>query len=53
MLESEEKVHHRLPLSPPKAKDGAPKNVEDEDEEDAAEQSDEDSEDEDSEVDIP
>ena len=53
MLESEETTHHRLPLSLPKAKDGAPENVEDEDEEDTVEQSDEDFEDEDSEADLP
>ena len=53
MLEFKEKAHHQLPLSLPKAKDGAPENVEDEDKEDAVEQNDEDSEDEDSEADLP
>ena len=45
MLKSEEKSHHRLPLSLPKSKDGAPDNMEDEDEEDATvgQQSEEDS----------
>ena len=40
-------------LSLPKVKDGAPDNMEDEDEEDVVEQSDEDSEDGDSEADLP
>ena len=53
MLESEEKPHHRLPLSLPKEKDGASDNVEDEDEENVVEQSDEDFKDRDSEADLP
>ena len=53
MLETKEKGHHRLPLSMPKAKDGAQNNVEDDDEEIAAENSEEDFEDGDSEADLP
>ena len=54
MLESEEKSHHRLPLSLPKAKDGAPNNLENEDEEGVAieQKSEEDSEDEDPKTDL-
>ena len=52
--ESEEKSHHRLPLSLPKAKDGALDNLEDEDEEEAVveQQREEDSEEEDPEADF-
>ena len=53
MLETKEKVHHRLPLSMPKAKDGAQDNVKDDDEGNVAENREEDSEDGDSEVDLP
>ena len=53
MLEFEEKAHHRLLLSLPKAKDSALENMEDKDEEDAVVQSKEDSKDEDSEADLP
>ena len=55
MLESEEKSHHRLPLSLPKSKDGASDNMEDEDEEDptVGQQSEEDSHEEDPEADLP
>ena len=52
MLESKEKAHHRLPLSLPKEKDGAPNNMEDEDKEDTIEPSNEDSADDDFEVDL-
>ena len=52
-VESKEKAHHRLPLSMPKAKDGALDNVEDNDEENAVENSNEDSKDGDSETDLP
>ena len=41
MLELEEKVHDRLPLSMPKAKDCALDNMEDDDEENIVENSDE------------
>ena len=53
MLEFEDKAHHRLPLSLPKAKDYGLDNVEDDEEENATENSDEDSEDSASEADIP
>ena len=55
MLESEEKSHHRLPLSLLKSKDGEPNNLDDEDEEDIAteQQREEDFVDEDPEADFP
>ena len=54
MLELEEKSHHRLPLTLPKAKDGAPDDM-DEEEEDATvarQQSADDSKDKDPKVDL-
>ena len=54
MLESEEKPHHRLPLTLLKAKDGALDDMDEEEEDKATpgQQSEEDSEDEDPEADL-